>query len=246
MAIDFNPSRFQRDEISGAVTAAIDRSLVALDTATSPRRDYLGASQIGKACLRQIQYEVVHAETEKPISAQTLRIFERGHWGEAYTATLMQCAGFEMVTQRKQGGQIGFAALGGRFKGHIDGVAVGGPVDMAYPALWEAKTVGAKSWRDIEKRGVAAARPVYAAQIALYQAYLDLTENPALFTALNADTMEIHAELVPFDAGLAQRTSDRAVQIIQAIDAGELLPRVATSPDYHECRWCPFAKRCWA
>ena len=53
------------------------------------------------------------------------------------------------------------------------------------------------------KRGVALSKPVYAAQIALYQAYLELP-NPALFTALNRDTMELHCELVPFDASLAQ------------------------------------------
>jgi hypothetical protein len=53
---------------------------------------------------------------------------------------------------------------------------------------------------------------------------------PALFTAINKDTAELHHELVPFDADLAQRMSDRGVRILQATDAGELLPRIATSP----------------
>ena len=39
---------------------------------------------------------------------------------------------------------------------------------------------------------------VYAAQVAIYQAYLDCT-NPALFTVLNADTCERLNFLVPFD-----------------------------------------------
>jgi hypothetical protein len=51
---------------------------------------------------------------------------------------------------------------------------------------------------------------------------------------------------VPFDAALAQRLSDRAVNILRATEAHELLPRIATSPDHHECRWCPWARRCWA
>ena len=63
------------------------------------------------------------------------------------------------------------------------------------PALWENKALGAASWKDVVKKGVVIARPVYAAQIALYQAYLDLP-NPALFTALNRDTFELHCELV--------------------------------------------------
>ena len=69
---------------------------------------------------------------------------------------------------------------------------------------------------------------------------------PALFTAINKDTAELHHELVPFDAGLAQRMSDRAVRILRATDAGELLPRVATTRDFLDCRFCPWAERCWA
>jgi hypothetical protein len=44
---------------------------------------------------------------------------------------------------------------------------------------------------------------------------------------------------------LAQRMSDRAVRILRASDAGELLPRFATTSDHFECRFCPWAKRCW-
>ena len=42
----------------------------------------------------------------------------------------------------------------------------------------------------------------------VYRAYLELHEHPAIFTAINADTMEIYTELVPFDAALAQRMSE--------------------------------------
>jgi hypothetical protein len=50
---------------------------------------------------------------------------------------------------------------------------------------------------------------------------------------------------VPFNAELAQRMSDRAVRILRASDAGELLPRIALAADHFECRFCPWAKRCW-
>ena len=69
---------------------------------------------------------------------------------------------------------------------------------------------------------------------------------PALFTAINKDTAELHHELVAFDAGLAQRMSDRAVRILRATDAGELLPRVAATRDFLDCRFCPWAERCWS
>lgn len=100
------------------------------------------------------------------------------------------------------------------------------------------------------KRGVTVSKPVYAAQIAIYQAYMETTvpgisTNPALFTAINKDTAELHHELVPFDGALAQRMSDKAVRIIRATEAHELLPRIAQSADFHECRMCAWADRCW-
>ena len=96
-----------------------------------------------------------------------------------------------------------------------------------------------------------ATKPVYAAQLATYQAYMEysipgISDHPALFTAINKDTQELWFELVPFDRGLAQRMSDRAVRVIRATEAGEQLPRVATEPGYYECKYCAWAKRCWA
>jgi GTPase SAR1 family protein len=69
--------------------------------------------------------------------------------------------------------------------------------------------------------------------------------HPALFTAINADTMEIYAELVPFDVALAQRMSDRAVKVISATEAGELLPRSYAEQTHFECRMCAWSDRCW-
>jgi hypothetical protein len=123
--------------------------------------------------------------------------------------------------------------------------------DLAVPALWECKTMNAKNWRACVKDGVTKSKPVYAAQIAVYQAYMEasvpgISVAPAVFTAINKDTAEMHHELVPFDADLAQRMSDRGVRILQATDAGELLPRIAASADFFECRFCPWAERCWS
>ena len=68
--------------------------------------------------------------------------------------------------------------------------------------------MNAKNWRETVSKGIVVSKPVYAAQIALYQAYMEATvpgisSAPALFTAINKDTAELHHELVPFDADLA-------------------------------------------
>jgi hypothetical protein len=50
---------------------------------------------------------------------------------------------------------------------------------------------------------------------------------------------------VPFDAGLAQEASDKAVRILQANEAGEWLSRLAADPDHFECALCAWKGRCW-
>ena len=174
-----------------------------------------------------------------------LRIFERGHVMEDCMVAWLHAAGFDLRTRKMDGEQFGFSAADGRLRGHVDGVIVAGPEGFAYPALWENKCLGNKSWRDLDKHKLAVSKPVYAAQVATYQAYLELHEHPAIFTAINADTMEIYTELVPFDLALAQRMSDRAVKVITATQAEELLPRSFSDPTHFECRMCAWQDRCW-
>ena len=251
--LDFN----SRSQTSAHVNAAIDAALVAANQATPPR-SYLGGSRLGHACERALQFEFVKAPKDEgaDFDGRLLRIFRIGHALEDVAVAWLRGAGFDLYTRRgggEHGEQFGFSVAGGRIRGHVDGVFAGGPTipGMAFPALWECKTMNAKAWRETSSKGVAAAKPIYAAQIAVYQAYMDasvpgVADNPALFTAINKDTAELHHELVPFNADLAQRMSDRAVRILAATDAGELLPRVAAQADHFECRFCPWAKRCWA
>lgn len=250
--LDFN----SRSQTSAHVNAAIDAALVTANQATPPR-SYLGGSRLGHTCERALQFEFVKAPKDEgaDFDGRLLRIFGIGHALEDVAVAWLRGAGFDLYTRRgggEHGEQFGFSVVGGRIRGHVDGVFAGGPTipGMAFPALWECKTMNAKAWRETSSKGVAAAKPIYAAQIAVYQAYMDasvpgVADNPALFTAINKDTAELHHELVPFNAELAQRMSDRAVRILAATDAGELLPRVANQADHFECRFCPWAKRCW-
>ncbi|GGC64431.1 hypothetical protein GCM10011504_48200 [Siccirubricoccus deserti] len=246
-----------RSQTSAHVNAVIDAALVAANQATPPR-SYLGGSRLGHACERALQFEFVKAPKDEgaDFDGRLLRIFGIGHALEDVAVAWLRGAGFDLYTRRgggEHGEQFGFSVAGGRIRGHVDGIFAGGPAipGMAFPALWECKTMNAKAWRETSSKGVAAAKPIYAAQIAVYQAYMDaavpgVADNPALFTAINKDTAELHHELVPFNAELAQRMSDRGVRILAATDAGELLPRVAAQADHFECRFCPWAKRCWA
>ncbi|EXL08923.1 hypothetical protein JQ506_05955 [Shinella sp. PSBB067] len=250
--LDFNHKQKPGERITALIDAALED-----EHAATPQRDYLGGSRLGHACERALQFEFTATPKDEGagFSGQALRIFAIGHALEDLAIQWLRAAGFDLYTRkghRPDGGQFGFSAAGGRIRGHVDGIIATGPegFGLAVPALWECKTMNTKNWRACVKDGVTKSKPVYAAQIALYQAYMEgtvpgISAAPALFTAINKDTAELHHELVPFDAALAQRMSDRGVRILQATDAGELLPRIAANRDFFECRFCPWASRCW-
>ena len=252
MTLDFNP----RPSMADRINALVDTALIAEREATPPRT-YLGASRLGHACERALQFEFAGAPKDEgaDFRGQTLRIFEIGHQLEDLAIRWLRAAGIDLYTRkgnRPDGEQFGFSVAGGRIRGHVDGIIADAPAALGLrtPALWECKTMNAKNWRACVKDGVTVSKPVYAAQIAIYQAYMEATvpgisAAPALFTAINKDTAELHHERVAFDAALAQRMSDRAVRILQATDAGDLLPRIAASRDFFECRFCAHAGRCW-
>ena len=251
--LDFN----SRSQAGLVINAAIDTALEQDNAAQAPR-SYLGGSRLGHACERALQFEYLQAPKDEGagFDGRLLRIFAIGHALEDLAVAWLRGAGFQLFTRKgdqPDAPQFGFSIVGGRIRGHVDGVLAGGPniPGMAFPALWECKTMNAKNWRETVAKGVVASKPVYSAQIALYQAYMEgtvpgISGNPALFTAINKDTAELHHELVPFDGELAQRTSDRAVRILRATDAGELLPRMTSDPQFFECRFCPWKMRCWA
>ncbi len=252
MTLDYN----HRSGIAECINAAIDAALAA-ERAATPPRTYLGASRLGHACERALQFEFVGAPKDEgaDFGGQTLRIFEIGHQLEDLAIRWLRAAGIDLYTRkgnRPDGEQFGFSVAGGRIRGHVDGIIADAPASLGLhtPALWECKTMNARNWRACVKDGVTVSKPVYAAQIAIYQAYMEasvpgISTAPALFTAINKDTAELYHQLVPFDAALAQRMSDRAVRILQATEAGDLLPRIAANRDFFECRFCSHAERCW-
>jgi hypothetical protein len=237
--LDLNRASLSATAVNVAINDAIEQA--ALRAADEPR-PYLGASIVGGECLRKVQFDwwcrPVHA-------ARTREIFQRGHHFEERSRQLLIAAGFRFAPPEA----LSFTAVDGLLRGTADGVVIAGPsplsgVYLDYPFLWEHKAINAKNWRALERDGLDKTFPQYAAQVALYQAYLDVT-NPALFTALNADTCKRLHFFVPFDAERAQAWSDRAVTIIEATRADELLPRGFDDPQDWHCRLCSHTARCW-
>lgn len=208
-------------------------------------RKYLGASRWGHHCDRALGYE--YHQTPKDEGAdfkgKTIRIFDMGHDGEERMAEYMQLSGFKVKTHKEDGKQFGFSAADGRLKGHIDGVITDGPdIGVKWPALWESKALGKKSFDDVARNGIKESKPVYYAQAQVYMAYLDLSE--CLFTCINRDSGDVYAELIKFNASDAQKLSDKALRIVSSANPEELT-KCSNDPSNFKCRFCDYKQTCF-
>lgn len=237
----------QQDHFSNSVVKHIDDAMISANKA-QPKRAYLGASLWGKECKRMLAY-IFHGVPEDEgtgFEGKTLRIFDMGHDGEARVAKYIKLAGFDLITEKADGKQFGFFEMDGKLRGHIDGAIAGGPAieGLTYPVLWENKALNATNWKKAVEDGIKEANFVYYVQAQVYMAYMELY-NGCLFTTLNRNTGDLHAELIPFDSTFAQSQIDRIVSVVKT-ERPEEMPRVSTSDETDfRCRFCNYSKRCW-
>lgn len=239
--LDFN----SRSHLSDRINFLIDRSI---DTTASESqaRDYLGASVIGHACERHVQFHFMAAQggvQRKQPAARVMRIFDRGNLYEERVRAWLKAAGF-LFGMPKRGKS--FSDFDGKFRGHVDGVVTGWkrpketcPLEL--PALWENKCLGSKNWKKLENDKLKDYSSTYFAQVQIYMHYLGLER--CLFTAINADTMEIYHELIPFDSMEADLYVSRARTVIYS---DNMLPRISSDKSYYLCKWCDFQGVCWS
>jgi CRISPR/Cas system-associated exonuclease Cas4 (RecB family) len=234
---DFNRTEASAAPASIAINALLEAGVRVLGETT---RNYLGASAVGHPCLRKVQFDWL---CDPAHSSRIRDIFQRGHFFEQQTREHFEHAGFRFAEKSR----LEFEALDGRLRGHADGILVSGPEipGVGYPCLFEHKCINAKGFRSLDRDGLAKHYPQYAAQIVLYQKYLGVDDNPAIFAATNADTCDRLHLLVPFDSEQAEAITSRAAMIVKATQAGELLPRMTDDPNNWRCRLCGHRERCW-
>lgn len=233
-------------------SALSDRINYLIDSATpcdSQDRKYLGASVVGHHCERHVQYHLLAArgEVTRPLSQpRTMRIFDRGNLYEDRARQWLKQAGF-LFGRTKKG--KAFTDHNGQFRGHVDGIITGWarpdiPCPIELPALWENKCLGAKNWKKLQDDKLKSFSSTYYAQVQIYMDYLGLER--CHFTAINADTMEIYHEMVPFNSGEAALCRSRVAQVIACTQSNQLVPRCTQDKSFYICKWCDFAGGCWA
>ena len=195
-------------------------------------RGYLGGSAVGSPCGRALWYDFRHCGYEK-FSGRMLALFDTGHRSEDQFVAELRAIGCEVHDADENGEQFAVSALGGHFKGHTDGAALGVPTAPKTWHLLEFKTYSARSFADLKRHGVEKAKPQHFAQMQVYMHLTGLTR--ALYLAKNKDDDARHAERIRYDAAAAGQLMERAERIIKA---AEPPPRISENRDHYQCNWC--------
>jgi hypothetical protein len=216
----------------------------AYDQEKEQHRSHLGASVLGQECERAIAYSFLWAspltprgrKDETPLAAQSRmrRLWNRGHLEEARFISMLLSAGICVYQQDAQGRQYRIYDLGGHVAGSLDGVLVNVPdLPVDTPALGEYKTHSAKSFAELVDEGVRLAKPQHYVQMNQYMGHMCLSH--ALYLAVNKDTEDLHAEIIPFDGANFEQFRQRGQRIVFG---GTLPERIrGASPGYYVCRY---------
>ena len=240
--IDLNSTTAFADRVNFFIDAAIDAQ-------QDERRTYLGASFCGEPCERKTQYMYLAAQDQierQKFPARVKRIFERGHVFEAMCRKWLSDAGFVFG---KPG--PGFSDFDGKFQGHEDGVICGwdsrlggDTCPVALPAVWEHKAMKDDQWKKLQKEKLKKFSSTYYGQVTMEMHYMKVPRT--LFSATNANTLEIYHEMISYDVAEAEMIRAKVSRVFTATKLEELLPRCTTDPAFYLCVYCPFRKPCWA
>jgi hypothetical protein len=202
-------------------------------------RSHLGASLIGKDCVRELWYtfrwarKVLH-------EGRMLRLFNRGHLEEPRFVALLKMIGCEVWQYDEKKKQFRVAAHDGHFGGSLDAVVRGVPdVPHGQAILGEFKTHNDKSFQKLKSEGVRSAKLAHFVQMQIYMGGFSLPA--ALYLAVNKNDDDLYGEIVLFDPELYSRFIDKSKTVIQS---QRPLPKVNNSPGWFQCKFCDFKQIC--
>lgn len=226
-----------------AVRAAVEQR-----AAEQPRREYLGASEIGHKCERRLWYSWrwVH---EQVIDCDSQWRFDDGFRCEDVMADRLRLVpGVTLHTiDPRTSQQFRFADLGGHFSGHADGLITGLKQAPVALHVWEAKATNEKKLGELakakidvgEKAALAKWDAVYYAQAVLYMAYFEAPRH--YLTASSPGARAMVSVRTDTNLDEARKLREKAERII---NSPEPPPKMNESPAWYECKMCPAYDLC--
>lgn len=206
-------------------------------------RPYLGASSIGKPCLRQHWYSFRWAKPAQ-FSGLMYRLLATGHLQEPRVYADLEAIGCTVeAIDPATGKQWSFSeeSTGHHLKGHCDGFVTGIPGASKTRHVLEIKTSSDKYFKLMQKSGVRQARHEHYAQMQLYMHWGKADR--ALYFVVNKDNESIYIERVEYDKDVALALVAKAQAVIESAVPPA---RLGDDPTWHDCKFCDYQAMCHA
>jgi hypothetical protein len=225
---------------------AADDALVAVRSAEGARL-YLGASEVGHECRRRSWYSFRQC-VERQISASGYRAIEDGERGEGLIIQrLRRVHGLQLYdVDPDNGKQFSVSAVGGHFRGHMDGVVLGLIQAPKTWAVFEAKVVNEKKFAKLlklraedEKTALKKWDERYYWQAVSYMGLAELTRH--WLVCATPGVRDWTSVRTDFDKAELELLLAKAAAIV---NAPEPLEKVSSDPAYYVCKQCDASRIC--
>lgn len=206
---------------------------------TSGHRYHLGASVLGRSCVREVWYKF-HWWHAVRHTGRLLRLFNRGHREESHVVENLRKIGAVVEDVDVAGNQYKHTSLWGLLGGERD-AAVSNLESFGLDGkgLLEIKTHGEKSFKALQDKGLLTSKPEHFIQMQMYIAWFEL--DWGLYYAVNKNTDEVYVAFVPRRPEVADQYTKRAREIITS----PLPPkRISDDPTWWVCRFCDYKRHC--
>lgn len=218
-------------------TDIADRIYKQYENKREGNRGYLGASEIGKECKRELWYNFRNALTVKH-EGRLLKLFNRGNIEEDVFIEELQSIGLQVTQYDVDGEQVRFTDLDGHLSGGCDGI-MSGLDDSDEEYICEFKTHNDKSFKDLVKKKVEKSKPQHFVQMQMYMGMSGLKK--ALYLAVNKNDDTLYAEIIEYDEFVYNEHMDKAKSIIERSMAPV---RLSEDSAWYQCKWCNFHSIC--
>jgi CRISPR/Cas system-associated exonuclease Cas4 (RecB family) len=205
----------------------------------------LGPSSFVSTCHRRLWYSFRWA-TKKIPDGRMQALFETGNLAEPrLTKDISSIPGVTVYAHDEETGkQFEVLALGGHFRGFMDGIAEGLEVEGAPPGKFvlEYKTHSYKSFEWLLSRGsVREGKVEHYNQIQLYLHLNTLGIKQALYVAKNKNDEALYFEVVLYNQPYAEQLLSVGESVVYSTEPP---PRISPTSKGKECRFCDHVAVC--
>src|SRR5712664_1724467 len=202
-------------------------------------RNHLGASEVGEPCWRKLWYNFRWVKLQH-FDGRMMRLFNVGHSAEPRFISYLRGIGFEVKEFDEDGKQFRISGAMGHYGGSLDGMCKAPEryqlaTDLVL--LNEFKTNGTgKGYEDVEKFGLAKAKPKHFSQMSQYGYKNNLKYG--IYLIENKNDSDLTVKIIELDWNLGKQLEQKATDIIFSKEAP---PRISENPSTYDCKFCNYS-----